>query len=170
MGWPFLRFNPRLIHLQLTFILATHFTHLYRFLTPVCHSPIFLTPVVFHNPPIIIYFWKNYKSNTSSYNFIIIFMHNFRANYMMKSSFSEKATKVWKNLPLVLTLLSENNCFVKTSRRFFQNLWPSHNVWTLKILTEDNGHFLAVKIVVQKLDTISISILKLYTYFWREKM
>ena len=37
-------------------------------------------------------------------------------------------------------------------------------------LLELNGHFLEVKIVVQKLDTISISILKLYTYFWREKM
>ena len=52
---------------------------------------------------------------------------------VLKSSFSEKATKVWKNLPLVLTLLSKNNCFVKTGRRFFQILWPSHNVWTLNI-------------------------------------
>ena len=49
----------------------------------------------------------------------------------LKFSFSEKATKIWKNLPLVLTLLSKNNCFVKTGGRFFQILWPSHNIWTL---------------------------------------
>ena len=49
----------------------------------------------------------------------------------VKSSFSEKAIKVWKNLPLVLTLLSKNSCFVKTGGRFFQILWPSHNVLTL---------------------------------------
>ena len=48
----------------------------------------------------------------------------------LKFGFSEKATKVWKNLPLVLTLLSKNSCFVKTGGRFFQILWPSHNVWT----------------------------------------
>ena len=36
-------------------------------------------------------------------------------------------TKFWKNLPLALTLLSKNDCFVKTGRRFFQILWPSHN-------------------------------------------
>ena len=52
--------------------------------------------------------------------------------FLLKSSFSEKATKIRKNLPLVLTLLSsKNNCFVKTSGRFFQILWPSHNVLTL---------------------------------------
>ena len=33
----------------------------------------------------------------------------------LKSSFSEKGTKIWKNLPLVLTLLS------KTGGRFFSN-------------------------------------------------
>ena len=31
----------------------------------------------------------------------------------LKSSFSKKAAKIWKNLPLVLTLLSKNSCFVK---------------------------------------------------------
>ena len=31
----------------------------------------------------------------------------------LNSNFSEKATKSWKNLPLVLTLLSKNCCFVK---------------------------------------------------------
>ena len=50
---------------------------------------------------------------------------------LLKFSFSEKAQKIWKNLPLVLTLLSKSNCFVKTGGRFFQILWPSHNIWTL---------------------------------------
>ena len=53
------------------------------------------------------------------------------AFYILKYSFSEKATKTWKNLPLVLTLQSKNSCFVKTGGRFFQILWPSHNVSTL---------------------------------------
>ena len=51
--------------------------------------------------------------------------------FFLKFSFSEKVTKIWKNIPLVLTLLSENNCFVITGGRFFQILWPSHNVWIL---------------------------------------
>ena len=46
----------------------------------------------------------------------------------MKSSFSEMATKIWKNLPLASTLLSKKSCFVKTGERFFQILWPSHKV------------------------------------------
>ena len=51
---------------------------------------------------------------------------------MIKFSFSEKATKTWKNLPFVLTLLSKTSCFVKKGgRSFFQILWPSHNVLTL---------------------------------------
>ena len=50
--------------------------------------------------------------------------------FLLKSSFSEKATKIRKNLPLVLTLLSKNSCFVKSGGRFFQILWPSHNVST----------------------------------------
>ena len=51
----------------------------------------------------------------------------------VKSSFSEKATKIWKKFALVLTVLSENNCFVKTGGRFFQFFLPSLNVWTLHI-------------------------------------
>ena len=51
--------------------------------------------------------------------------------FFLKSSLSEKATKLWKNLPLVMTLLSKNSCFVKTGRRLFQILWPSHSVLTL---------------------------------------
>ena len=51
--------------------------------------------------------------------------------FLLKFSFSEKATKVWKNLPLDLKLLSKNNCFVKTSGRLFQILRPPHNIWTL---------------------------------------
>ena len=50
----------------------------------------------------------------------------------VKFSFSEKAKKIEKNLLLVLTLLSKNSCFGKTSGRFFfLILWPSHNVLTL---------------------------------------
>ena len=49
-----------------------------------------------------------------------------------KFLFSEKATKIWKNLPLVLRLLSKYSCFVKTGLRFFQVFWPSHHVLTLK--------------------------------------
>ena len=52
----------------------------------------------------------------------------------VKFSFSEKGTKIRKNLPLVLMLLSENSCFAKTSGRFFPILWPSHNVLTLQAL------------------------------------
>jgi hypothetical protein len=44
---------------------------------------------------------------------------------VLKFSFSEKATKIRKNLPLVLKPLSRNSCFVKTGGRFFQILWPS---------------------------------------------
>ena len=40
---------------------------------------------------------------------------------LVKSSFSEKAVKIKKNLPTVLTLLSKNSCFVKTGGRFFSN-------------------------------------------------
>ena len=54
-----------------------------------------------------------------------------RTPRLLKFSFSEKATKIWKNLLLVLTLQSKNSCFVKTSVRFFPILWPSHNVLTL---------------------------------------
>ena len=43
-------------------------------------------------------------------------------SHQVKFSFSEKAKKIWKNLPLVLTLLSKNSCFVKTGGRFFQIL------------------------------------------------
>ena len=49
----------------------------------------------------------------------------------VKSRFSEKATKLGKNLALVMTPMSENNCFVETGGRFFQISWPSHNVVTL---------------------------------------
>ena len=41
---------------------------------------------------------------------------------MVKSSFSKKATKIWKKFPLVLTILSKDSCFVKSGGRFFQNV------------------------------------------------
>ena len=28
---------------------------------------------------------------------------------------------------------AKNSCFVKTGGRFFQILWPSHNIWTLRM-------------------------------------
>ena len=59
--------------------------------------------------------------------------------WLWSSSFSQKATKIWKNLPLDLTLLSKNNCFVKTSGIFFQILWPCHNAWTLIVMTYVTG-------------------------------
>ena len=49
----------------------------------------------------------------------------------LQSSFSEKATKLRKNLPLVLMLLSKNSCFVKSGGRLVQILWPSNNFLTL---------------------------------------
>ena len=52
-----------------------------------------------------------------------------------------KGQKNLKNLPLVLKLLSKNSCFVKTDRRFFQILWPSHNVLILLNVSK-NCHFL----------------------------
>ena len=39
-----------------------------------------------------------------------------------------KGHKNLKKIPLVLTLLSENNCLVKKGGRFFQIFRPSHNV------------------------------------------
>ena len=48
---------------------------------------------------------------------------------MLKSSFSEKATKLLKKIPLVLVF--KDICFFKTGSRLFQILWPSHYVLTL---------------------------------------
>ena len=45
----------------------------------------------------------------------------FRVDNSLNFCFHEKATKIWKNLPLVLTLLRKNSSFVKTSGRFFFN-------------------------------------------------
>ena len=47
---------------------------------------------------------------------------------MLKFRFSEKATKIWKNLPVVLTCALN----FKKSGRFFQIVWPSHNILTLR--------------------------------------
>ena len=60
-----------------------------------------------------------------------------------KNIFPETPPKVqlfWKghkNLKKSL-LLSKNNCYVKTGGRFFQMLWPSHNIWTLQKNTHQN--------------------------------
>ena len=66
--------------------------------------------------------------------FLMTFQVRLFGQFFLKSCFSEKATKIWKKFPLVQMLLSKNSCscFVKTGGRFFQLLWPSHNVPTLK--------------------------------------
>ena len=55
-----------------------------------------------------------------------------KCNISQSSGFLRRPQKFEKNLLLVLTLLSKNSCFVKTGGRFFQILWPSYNVLTLK--------------------------------------
>ena len=65
--------------------------------------------------------------------FYILILCYARCIDLLKVQLFWKGHKNLKNLPLVLTLLSKNNCFVKTGWRFFQILWPSHNVWTLSI-------------------------------------
>ena len=57
-----------------------------RFLNPIYFFPIWIIVVLMY------YFWETCTNK-------------------LKSSFSENATKIWKNL--VLTLLSENSCFAK---------------------------------------------------------
>ena len=47
--------------------------------------------------------------------------------FLSKFRFSEKATQIWRNLPLVLMLLSKRQ---KKVGDFFQILWPSHNIFT----------------------------------------
>ena len=71
---------------------------------------------------------------------------------MLKFRFSEKATKIWKNLPLVLTLLSKNSCFVKTGGRFFQILWPSHNILTLRKKDYEYSNELMNNLVPQEIN------------------
>ena len=76
-------------------------------------------------------FFKFLQPFQKSWTLIFLFFCKQLSLVVLKSSFSENATKLWKNLPLVLTLLSKNSCFVKTGGRFFPILWPSHNVLTL---------------------------------------
>ena len=60
----------------------------------------------------------------------------FLISSLLKFRFSEKATKIWKNLPLVLTLLSK----LQNKREIFSNLWPSHNILTLSKLISCSSH------------------------------
>ena len=46
-----------------------------------------------------------------------------RIQRVVKFRFSEKTTKIWKNLPLILTVLSKH----QNKWEIFQILWPSHN-------------------------------------------
>ena len=64
------------------------------------------------------------KNQTISYLFLLLLL--------VKSSFSEKATKIRKNIPLVMTQLSKNSSSVKTGGSFFEILCPPHNILTLK--------------------------------------
>ena len=63
------------------------------------------------------HFWKMSLNFFIFRNAFAIFDHGNAV--AVKSRFSEKATKIWKNIPLVLTLLSKKICFVITSERFF---------------------------------------------------
>ena len=46
---------------------------------------------------------------------------SFPSLFWVKFSFFEKAAKIWKNHPLVLTQLNKNSRFVKAGGRFFSN-------------------------------------------------
>ena len=49
---------------------------------------------------------------------------------IIKFIYSEKFPKIWKNLQLLLTLLS-TYVITKKCDIFFNFLWPSQNIWTL---------------------------------------
>ena len=77
---------------------------------------------------------------------LLTFIDQWPVNQMfslLKFSFSEKAIKLLKNLPLVLTLLSKTMFFFKTGGRFFHILWPFHNIWTL---IKEESRFLFYKL------------------------
>ena len=71
--------------------------------------------------------WKEYKKA-----FLSIFSLKNKENKVQL--FYEGHKNLKKKVPLFFTLLSRNSCFVKTGGRFFQILWPSHNVSTLRKL------------------------------------
>ena len=60
----------------------------------------------------------------------------------LKFRFSEKATKITKKSPIVLTLLSKCQ---KNWEIFFQILWPSHDVLILKDLSFEFAQLAAKK-------------------------
>ena len=49
---------------------------------------------------------------------------------VLKFIYSEKATKIWNNLPLWRYWV-KTTVMSKQVGDFFQILWPSHNIWTL---------------------------------------
>ena len=51
--------------------------------------------------------------------------------FLVKFSFSEKATKIWSYHPLDLTFIKPN---VKSTGDNFKFLWPSQMSWTLKMV------------------------------------
>ena len=58
----------------------------------------------------------------------LIFSPRWRTERMAKFRFSEKAAKIWKNIPRVLTILRKR-----------YNKWPSHNFLTLNKHLKNNS-------------------------------
>ena len=50
--------------------------------------------------------------------------------FPLKFRYSEKASKVWNNLPLYFDVYLSN---FQTKWEIFQIMWPSHNIWTLSL-------------------------------------
>ena len=102
----------RKISLEKTFLEFKEWIKIYNAASMVIVSKYFLNG----NP-----IWQtlSVKSFFSSWNKEKRSLTLLSMSHYLKFSFSEKATKIWKNIPLVLTLLSKNRCFVKTSGRFF---------------------------------------------------
>ena len=85
-------------------------------------------------------FWVVFKRRPFEVFFVFMSFRKItqKCFVLLKFSFSEKGTKNWKNLPLVLMVLSKYRCFV--SGRFFPILWPFHNVLTKDILVLETKH------------------------------
>jgi hypothetical protein len=88
----------------------------------------------------IIWHTLNYKS--VAYNIVMYIFFTFDRKYLicvaerlfpslLKFRYCKKATKLKKNLPLVLNSL---NTVSPKWEMFYKLLWPSHNIWTLMTL------------------------------------
>ena len=83
---------------------------------------------------------RNKKGRKMFHLYQIPIMVSFSELPAVKFSFSEKVTKIWKNLPLALMLLSKNNCFGATTK----NSRPSYFVTPLVQLNLVIRNFLVV--------------------------